>query len=44
MNKLTEKAKGKQEKPENSKTCPECQSEIPFSAKRCKYCTTALSS
>jgi large conductance mechanosensitive channel len=44
MNKLTEKAKGKQEKVENSKTCPECQSEIPLNAKRCKYCTTALPS
>lgn len=26
----------------DSKTCPECQSEIPIAAKRCKFCTSIL--
>ncbi|HEX8923633.1 MAG TPA: large conductance mechanosensitive channel protein MscL [Patescibacteria group bacterium] len=37
---LTQK-KDKDAKPE-TKTCPECLSDIPYGAKRCKYCTAEL--
>ena len=29
-------------KPASTKTCPECLSEIPLAARRCKFCTTAV--
>ncbi|GIQ70086.1 large conductance mechanosensitive channel protein MscL [Xylanibacillus composti] len=29
-------------KPPETKGCPDCMSEIPVQAKRCKYCTTIL--
>lgn len=29
-------------KPASTRTCPECLSEIPLAARRCKFCTTAV--
>ncbi len=42
MSKLQERMKKGQEKPSNTKTCPECLSTIPLKAKRCMYCTSKL--
>ncbi|MFI5240732.1 MAG: large conductance mechanosensitive channel protein MscL [Candidatus Saccharimonadia bacterium] len=44
INKLNELAnRNKKTEDPTTKKCPECLSEIPFSAKRCAFCTTKLS-
>ena len=41
INRLKSKfIKQEEAKAPETKTCPECLSEIPIAAKRCKYCTT----
>ncbi len=43
MNKLAERrARGQAPADPTTKQCPECLSEIPIEAKRCAFCTTAL--
>jgi large conductance mechanosensitive channel len=43
INKLKDRMNRNAPTPEpTTKTCPECQSEIPLAAKRCKFCTVAL--
>jgi len=43
INKIRSKFEKKEEaKAPETKTCPECLSDIPVKAKRCKYCTSAL--
>ncbi len=43
MNKIMDKVK-KGEKPADpsTKLCPECLSEVPLKAKKCKFCTSAI--
>ena len=44
INKLKDRITRSEPTPEpTTKTCPECQSEIPLSAKKCKFCTSVLS-
>lgn len=43
INRLKSKfIKQEEAKAPETKTCPECLSEIPIAAKRCKYCTTPI--
>jgi len=43
INKLKDRVAKKAPTPEpTTKTCPECQSEIPLLAKRCKFCASVV--
>lgn len=42
MNTITKKLNKKEKVGPTEKTCPECLSQIPVKAKRCKYCTAVL--
>lgn len=42
MNKIMEKLKPVETKEPSEKTCPECLSQIPVKAKRCKFCTARV--
>jgi large conductance mechanosensitive channel len=42
MNRLMKKLKHNEKIDQINKTCPECLSQIPASATRCKFCTTIL--
>ncbi len=42
INAITTRFGPKAEEPPAQKECPECLSEIPEAAKRCKFCTAAL--
>ena len=44
MNAMTKRYGPKDEAPPALRECPDCLSEVPAAAKRCKYCTSALSS
>jgi large conductance mechanosensitive channel len=44
MNAMTKRYGAKDEGPPALRECPECISEVPAAAKRCKYCTATLSS
>lgn len=43
MNALVARARKEPPADPTTKKCPECQSEIPIGAKRCAFCTSALS-
>ncbi len=42
MNSITARFSPKADEPVKLKECPECLSEIPDAAKRCKFCTAVL--
>lgn len=42
MNQIMSKLKRDEKKDPSDKTCPECLSNIPLKAKRCKYCTASV--
>jgi large conductance mechanosensitive channel len=42
MNRIMEKVKSGQKVDPTEKQCPECLSQIPIKAKRCKYCTARV--
>jgi large conductance mechanosensitive channel len=42
MNSITTRFAPKPEEPPKLKECPECLSEIPDAARRCKFCTAAV--
>lgn len=42
MNKVMEKVKKGEKVDPTEKSCPECMSQIPLKARRCKYCTSVV--
>jgi large conductance mechanosensitive channel len=42
MNKITARMKRGEKVDPTEKTCPECLSQIPIKARRCKFCTAVL--
>ncbi|MGA2391715.1 MAG: large conductance mechanosensitive channel protein MscL [Candidatus Lustribacter sp.] len=44
LNAVTERFKKPEAEPVAMRECPECLSDIPAAAKRCKYCTSTVSS
>ncbi len=42
MNKIMASMKKEEKKDPTEKECPECLSQIPLKAKRCKYCTAVV--
>ena len=42
MNRITERIKRGEKVDPTEKTCPECLSQIPIKARRCKYCTAVV--
>lgn len=42
MNTIMKKLQGGKKAEPSEKTCPECLSQIPIRAKRCKYCTSMV--
>jgi large conductance mechanosensitive channel len=42
MNRLAERGKSDTPAPAETRTCPECLSDIPVAARRCAFCTTEV--
>jgi large conductance mechanosensitive channel len=43
MNRLLARLKPSEPKPQTTRPCPECLSEIPLAARRCAFCTSQVS-
>lgn len=44
MNRIVARFKSSEPVPQQTRTCPECLSEIPLTARRCAFCTVEVSS
>lgn len=44
MNRIMARFKSSEPVPQQTRTCPECLSEIPLAARRCAFCTVEVSS
>lgn len=44
LNRLMERQRPSEPKPQTTRQCPECLSDIPVAARRCAYCTAPVSS
>ncbi|MER3424165.1 MAG: large conductance mechanosensitive channel protein MscL [Nitrospiraceae bacterium] len=44
INRLLERLKPSEPKPQTTRKCPECLSDIPIAARRCAYCTVQVHS
>ncbi len=42
VSRLMQRAKPSEPKPQTTKKCPECLSDVPIAARRCAYCTSQL--